>query len=170
MSEKHLVYLSLGSNIKPREKYLSAAMELLNKSAGKILRKSEFYETGGWGFQPETPFINNVVLLETELVATELLKKTQEIEKTLGRERKGKPYSSRKIDIDILYFDNMVIENETLTVPHPLLHMRKFVLVPLTEIAPEHIHPVLKKNTVELLKECNDGSEVTKLKTGADVL
>jgi 2-amino-4-hydroxy-6-hydroxymethyldihydropteridine diphosphokinase len=163
MSEKHLVYLSLGSNVKPRTEYLAAAIDLLKKSAGKVLKKSAFYETGSWGFVSETPFVNNVVLLETTLNATDLLKKTQEIERLLGREKKGKPYTSRKIDIDILYYDDSVINNGILTVPHALLQKRKFVLVPLAEIAPDTVHPVLKKSSLQMLDECDDNSLINKL-------
>ncbi len=170
MSEKHLVYLSLGSNVKPRMKYLFSAIDLLNKSAGKVLKKSDFYETESWGFSTEIPFVNNVVLLETSLSSMEILTKTQEIEKKLGREIKGKAYASRKIDIDILYYDDIIISGDKLTVPHPLMHKRKFVLIPLMEIAPDTIHPVFKKNTSELLDECDDNLSVIKLKTTADAL
>ena len=108
MAKTHLAYLSLGGNIENREGFLNEAVQLLNEKAGEILKKSSYYETESWGFDAVTPFLNSVVLLKTELSPQKLLNTIQDIEKTLGREKKGRPYASRKIDIDILYIDEKI--------------------------------------------------------------
>ncbi len=156
MLQNKLVYLSLGSNIHPRDFFLSEATRLLNETIGKIIKKSSIYETESWGFSSGIPFLNSIVILKTLLNPLDVLINTQKIEKTLGRTNKGKPYSSRKIDVDILYIDDEIIELENLTVPHPLMHKRRFVLMPLVEIIPNKIHPVLNKTSKEMLKNCPD--------------
>ena len=165
MSTKNNIYLSLGSNIRPREYFLSEAIQLLQRTVGLLISKSTIYETESWGFSSEVPFLNIVILMESAWNAESVLRETRKIEKRLGRTHKGKPYRSRKIDIDILYINKEVIDSPELTVPHPHLTERRFVLEPLAELSPDFIHPILQKTSLELLKECRDASGVKKIKS-----
>jgi 2-amino-4-hydroxy-6-hydroxymethyldihydropteridine diphosphokinase len=147
---KKTVYLSLGSNLGDREANLKAATGLL-ASVGSMVATSAIYETEPVEAPRQGWFLNRVVALETDLMPRQLLSATQGIERQLGRHRqKGPPKGPRVIDIDILLFGNSVIETPALTVPHPGLHRRRFVLEPLTEIAPDVRHPVLKKSIRDL--------------------
>ena len=136
-------YLSLGSNLGDRHEYLRQAVTLLSERAGEVVKVSGNYETKPDGFVSENDFVNIAICLETELQALELLDLCEEIEKTIGRERKSVNlnYSDRVIDIDILYFNNMQLATERLTLPHPRMHKRQFVLEPLADIAPKFRHP-----------------------------
>ena len=163
MQQVNKVYISLGSNIRPRHYYMSEALRLLEETAGRIVAHSSLYETESWGFRAETPFLNSVAELETGLNPFALLKQLKKIEEKLGRTEKGKPYKSRKIDLDIISFNNEVIRTEQLTLPHVYVAQRRFVLLPLAEIAPDWIHPVLLKSSTTLLKECPDKLKVTRL-------
>ena len=149
------VYLGLGTNIGDRQQNLTRAIELLSLALGKCIAVSRFIETAPWGFKSENSFLNCAAAFETELQTTELLDTTESIERELGRTVKsqGGNYSDRIIDIDILLYGNETIETERLTVPHPLMHKRDFVLQPLAEIAPDVVHPVLDKSIILLLKE-----------------
>ncbi len=149
------VYLGLGTNIGDRRLNLTRAIELLSLALGKCIAVSRFIETAPWGFKSENSFLNCAAAFETELQTTELLDTTESIERELGRTVKsqGGNYSDRIIDIDILLYGNETIETERLTVPHPLMHKRDFVLQPLAEIAPDVVHPVLDKSIILLLKE-----------------
>ena len=149
------VYLGLGTNIGDRRLNLTRAIELLSLALGKCIAVSRFIETAPWGFKSENSFLNCAAAFETELQPTELLDTTESIERELGRTVKsqGGNYSDRIIDIDILLYGNETIETERLTVPHPLMHKRDFVLQPLAEIAPDVVHPVLDKSIILLLKE-----------------
>jgi 2-amino-4-hydroxy-6-hydroxymethyldihydropteridine diphosphokinase len=156
-------YLSLGSNKGNRIANLSRAINLLSEWAGNVILVSSLYETAPWKMEDETDFLNQVLLLETALPAWELIDNILLIESMMGRERTKKKYESRIIDIDILFFNEEVINTEELTVPHPLIQERRFVLEPMAEIAPGFIHPVLKKAIAQLLSECEDKSEIRKL-------
>ena len=149
------VYLGLGTNIGDRRLNLTRAIELLSLALGKCIAVSRFIETAPWGFESSNSFLNCAAAFETELQPTELLDTTESIERELGRTVKsqGGNYSDRIIDIDILLYGNETIETERLTVPHPLMHKRDFVLQPLAEIAPDVVHPVLDKSIILLLKE-----------------
>lgn len=154
------VFVLLGGNIEPREEYISKAKHELSR-LGVIVNSSSIYETEAWGFEAENSFLNLVLLMETTLDAELFLKGALEIELELGRERSNsRNYSSRTIDIDMLYFDSEIIESENLIIPHPRIHLRRFTLVPLVEIAPDFIHPGLEKTNAELLKLCTDKTEV----------
>lgn len=158
-SIKH-VYVLLGGNIEPREDYISKAKHELSR-LGNIVNSSSIYETEARGFETENSFLNLVLLMETTLEAELFLKGALEIELELGRERSNSEnYSSRTIDIDMLYFNSAIIKSKNLIIPHPRIHLRRFTLVPLVEIAPEFIHPGLKKTNAELLKNCSDEAEV----------
>ena len=148
-------YLSLGSNLGDKSENLNKAIELLKERAGEVLAVSAFYETEPDGFVSENSFVNIALSLDTTLDAYKLLDVCEEIEKKLGRTTKSVNlnYSDRVIDIDILYFNNMQLATERLTLPHPRMHKRLFVLEPLAEIAPKFRHPILGMSTVKMLKE-----------------
>ena len=158
-----IAYIGLGSNLGNREENLSNALNRIRKLAGNIATASSFYETEPWGFQTENKFLNMVVEIETSLDPVALLQTLLDIEKSMGRVRANKKYSSRIIDIDILFYESLVFEDRNLKIPHPLIRERRFTLVPLAEIAPDFIHPVLKKSISSLLESCQDNSNVRKL-------
>lgn len=148
------VYLSLGSNLSDREANLKKARDLLAE-IGEIQNMSKLYDTEPHGVMNHPRYLNQCVIIETKLPPEIVFKKSQEIEQELGRIEK-KNLAPRVIDIDLLFYDNEHIETDDLIIPHPRLHERKFVLVPLVEIAPSFIHPTFKKTISELLKECED--------------
>jgi len=155
-----IVYLCLGSNKGDRVGYVQQATSLLGAlDAVKIIRTSSLYETEPWLEQETTWFINAVIEIKTSLYAQDLLSECMRIEKQLGRNREEeksleeKHYGERTIDIDILFYNKEIIEDENLQVPHKYLHQRAFVLVPFLEINPDFIHPELGKSMVELYDE-----------------
>ena len=146
-----IAYLGLGTNIGNRRKNMITAAALLAERVGDVLALSGFYETEPWGFQSEHKFLNAAIKLKTSLSPEELLLVTQEIEKEIGRtEKSNGTYHDRIIDLDILLYDDRVITTPLLTLPHPLMHERKFVMEPLSEIAPFVVHPVLKERIIDL--------------------
>ncbi len=157
-----IVFLGIGTNLGSRERNLSEALAMIAENIGKILMSSSVYESEPWGFKSDDKFLNMVVKVETTLSASGLLGRILMDEVLLGRVRAGKQYTSRKIDVDILFYEDLILDEESLKIPHPHLHVRKFVLIPLCEIEPEFMHPVLKKNVTELLRMCEDNSEVRK--------
>ena len=152
------IYLSLGTNIGNKEENLTRAIEALSLALGKCLAVSTYHETTPWGFDSKNSFLNCAAVFNTETTALQLLDITENIERELGRTTTSTNgnYSDRIIDIDILLCDGEVIETPRLTVPHPLMHKRTFVLAPLAEIAPDTIHPTSGKSISELLAECNE--------------
>ena len=157
------VFLGIGSNLGERETNLKEAVTAIGKNIGTILKCSSLYETEPWGFKSENQFLNIVVEAETKLTPSGVLGAILMIEAFLGRTRSEKQYSSRVIDIDILLYEDIVIDEVSLKIPHPLMHERRFVLVPLCEIASELVHPVLKENIATLLNLCEDKSAVLKI-------
>lgn len=156
-----IVHLSLGSNLGDRIKNLHQALELINNTSGTITKVSHFYETEPWGFQTDQQFLNICATLETEHTPEILLHKLQSIEKKMGRKRsKQSGYISRTIDLDILTFEEMVIESDHLTVPHPEFINRNFVLIPLQEIAPNFTHPKTAKTIQQIIADCIDETSV----------
>ena len=153
-------YLLNGSNEGNRLQLLSEACALIGHKAGQVSQRSLIYETEAWGKEGLPPHLNQALHLETELEPLELLAELQRIEIALGRERKEK-WGIRKIDIDIIYFENFIIQRPQLQIPHPLMHCRRFVLAPLTEIAPDFLHPVFLKTNRQLLAETDDPLTVT---------
>jgi 2-amino-4-hydroxy-6-hydroxymethyldihydropteridine diphosphokinase len=138
-----LVYLGLGSNLGDKDQNLNEAVRTLSQELGAVLKLSAFYTSDPWGYQSKNEYLNAVVLVETLFSPNEVLAKTQMIERKLGRKAKtGDHYEDRLIDIDILLYDNLVIDRAELKIPHPLISKRDFVLIPLTEIAPELTDPV----------------------------
>src|SRR5512133_2750799 len=155
------VLLGLGSNMGDRLSYLSYALNALDQEAGRVTAKSSVWETEPWGFEAEEQFLNMAVRLTTKMEPHQLLEMIKSLEASLGRTRKkGRGYQSRVIDIDILLWGKRVIDAHGLQVPHPRIAGRRFVLVPLCEIAPYDIHPVSGKSMIELLGECDDQSKV----------
>ena len=147
------VYLGLGSNVGDRLQNLITAIKKLSSANNLIKSCSSIWETSPWGFEPQEDFLNCVILFETFYLSPfALIEAIGKIEHSLGRKR-GQKFGPRTIDIDILFFDALIITIPTLTVPHPLLHRRKFVLLPLSEIAPTLLHPVLKKQIYELMED-----------------
>ena len=140
------IYILLGGNLGDKQKVFSEARALLNEQVGKITASSAIYETEPWGFESTDFFWNQVIEISTALSPEDVLHQTQQIEFQLGRTRKAAQYDSRIIDIDILFYGDQVIASNNLIVPHPRIQERKFVLVPLSEIAPELMHPVFHKN------------------------
>ena len=153
------IYIQLGSNIGERESFITKSMHQVEDAIGKIITASSIFETTAWGNENQNNFLNSVIKIKTPFDAFTILQKSQEIENNLGRERSDK-WGERTIDIDILFYNNKIINTKELTVPHPLIQKRKFVLVPLSEIAPNYMHPILKKNISTLLSECKDTQKV----------
>lgn len=152
-----IVYLGLGTNIGNRRGNLVKAAALLAERVGDILALSGFMETEPWGFESENLFLNAAIKMETPLTPDELLSATQAIEREMGREKKSDDtYHDRVIDIDILLYDNQVIEQPGLIVPHPLMQERLFVMAPLAEIAPFERHPLLGQTFMELTDSLRD--------------
>lgn len=157
------VYLLLGANLgNPLEQIRSACIQIADL-LGEIVGMSSIYESEAWGIEDQPPFYNQALLVNTTFSALETLHICQQIEQALGRVRKEK-WGARVIDIDILYFNADVIHAIPLTVPHPHLHLRRFTLEPLSEIAGEYVHPTLHLTNSELLNACTDKLAVIKLK------
>ncbi len=159
----HKVFLGIGGNLGDKKKNLQKCIELIRENLGEVDIISSVYETPPWGFSAESNFLNQVILIETNLDMLQLLQETQKIEAQFKKRRSSEGYSSREMDIDILFFDDEIIETPELIIPHPLLHKRNFVLAPMVEIAGEFIHPVLNKKMRLLLDECDDRSPIVKI-------
>ena len=154
-----VTYLLLGSNQGDREYFLTAAFSALASQVGLVTQQSKIYETAAWGLEDQAAFLNQVLQVETTLPPTTLLTQLNIIEKELGRERIIK-WGARVIDIDILYYNYLVMNTPDLIIPHPHLQNRRFTLMPLAEIAPAYIHPILGKANNTLLIDCPDSLPV----------
>ena len=155
-------FLSIGSNLGHRQFFLQKAIFKIGKIAGEIRQVSAVYETPSWGFEAGD-FLNACLEIQTLLSPLELLDTLLEIETDFGRIRKlGPGYESRTLDIDIIYYQKELLETERLTLPHPKMQDRKFILKPLADISPQFYHPILNKDTRNLLQECKDKSTITK--------
>ena len=150
-----MTYLSLGSNLGDRIDNLEMAVSLIGRKIGHVVAKSDVIETEPWGFESDNRFLNQAIAVETSLEPEQLLEATQAIEKECGRSGKsiGGNYSDRVIDIDILLMDQLTMSTDRLTIPHPLMTKRRFVLEPLSGIAPDLIHPVSGMTVSELLEQ-----------------
>ncbi len=157
----HEVFLLLGSNQGDRSKYLAEAIRMLGQ-LGEIHARSSVYETEAWGKTDQPAFLNQSVGLKTNLAPELLLQSILEIELTLGRKRQER-YGPRTIDIDILLYDALIHRSQTLIIPHPELHNRRFALAALAEIAPNWVHPVLQLTITQLLEECGDPLDVKRI-------
>ena len=153
-------YLMLGGNVGDRLDYLRRGVEWLRKDAGNVTAMSAVYESEPWGFDDPCRFLNQAVMIETELDPYTLLKTIQQIEQTLGRLRSHAGYQPRTIDIDILLYGNRIINTPELVIPHPRMTERMFVLQPMAELAPNLEHPVLHQTMRYLKEHCTDTNEV----------
>ncbi len=160
----HQVYLGIGGNIGCRLSNLCMTVNLLNQLAGRIVKRSPIYMTEAWGFTHNRNFLNAVVLLETNLNPEDLLLTCQVIESKLKRKRtESVKYEGRTADIDILFYDNLCISSNKLSIPHPYIQERNFVLNPLSDIAPEFVHPQLGISVIRLKNDCIDNSKIRKI-------
>jgi 2-amino-4-hydroxy-6-hydroxymethyldihydropteridine diphosphokinase len=162
MAKKNDLYLLLGSNLGDRLALINEATTLIIERVGEVLKLSQIYQTAPWGVIDQPAFLNQVLKVETALQPIDVLNVILKIEKQLGRERK-EVWGERLIDIDILYYANVVVSMNDLAIPHPQLHRRRFTLIPLVEIAPDYVHPKLKKTNQELLYNCEDEGLVFEL-------
>lgn len=160
----NIAYLILGSNKGDRSQNLKAAVMLMNKAVGRVVKTSDVFVTAAWGNTNQPDFYNQAVQIDTLLTADQLLESVLAIEIQLGRTRTDKKWEQRTMDIDILFFNDEVINTPDLTIPHPYIQERKFVLMPLNQIAPDFVHPKLKVAVKSLLDGCIDVLSVGVLK------
>lgn len=156
------VFLLLGSNLGDRNAFMQQAIAHIETDIATVLQASDVYETQSWGKANAPDYLNQVLLLQTDLPAQTVLQKILAIELLLGRRREEK-WGSRTIDIDILFYGDAVIDEPNLKVPHPEMHRRRFTLEPLAQIAPDFVHPLLKKNILALKNELIDELVVKKV-------
>jgi len=157
------VYFSIGSNKGNRSGLINEAIDKIDIIIGKVLQKSSIYETKSWGFNSNN-FYNICILLESTLTPELILNKILTIEKDIGRLKTTDQYSDRCIDIDILFFDNRIVNSKSLEIPHPRIQLRKFVLTPMLELTPDLIHPILNKSIRQLELECVDKDQPVKVR------
>ena len=158
------VFISLGSNLGDSESILLKAISEIEKKVGKVVSKSSLYRTEPWGFVAENDFVNAVIEVSSSANPPEILAELLAIEKDFGRERKlTSQYESRILDLDIISMGDLILETENLKIPHPFMHERAFVAVPLSEIAPTWVHPFLKQSIIEILAGLKDTQKVEKL-------
>ncbi|CAG0985862.1 MAG: 2-amino-4-hydroxy-6-hydroxymethyldihydropteridine diphosphokinase [Bacteroidetes bacterium] len=154
---KNIAFIQLGSNLGNRLDFITLAKEEIEKAGIKIIQSSSVYETEAWGETQQAPFLNSVIKTECIFSPFDLLKKLLEIEILFGRNRNiENKWMERVLDLDILFYNNAIIKDKKLMIPHPHLQNRKFVLIPLNEIVPNHVHPLLGKKISQLLSECPD--------------
>ena len=159
----HHVFLGVGGNIGNKQQNLEKVRVYIEKQIGGIAAVSSVYETPPWGFLADDDFWNQVLHVTTDLEPDDLLTEVQSIEQHFGRKRDAGYYMSREMDIDVLYYDDKTISSDNLIVPHPHIARRLFVLVPLVEIAPGFMHPVLKMTNRQLLEQCDDESTIKRI-------
>lgn len=158
----HTVYLILGSNLGDSGQQLANAAQLIQDRVGDIVRTSAIYETAAWGVNNQPNYLNQVLQVDTILVPEQTLKEVLQIETVLGRKRNVK-WEARIIDIDILFYDAAILNTPTLKIPHPLLHLRRFVLAPLMEIAPDLVHPLYQMGIADLFEKLDDNLSVKRI-------
>ena len=158
----NVAYLLIGGNLGNRSANLQNALHQIEKNCGKILDLSAIYETAAWGLTNQPSFYNQAVIVQTDLAPKVLMEELLSIETNMGRIRSIK-LGPRLIDLDILLINNLVLNTETLILPHPAMEERRFALLPLAEIAPNLVHPILQKTIQELLMDCKDQLDVQKL-------
>lgn len=159
----NIAYLLLGGNVGKTEENLATARELIEQRAGEVMASSGIYQTEPWGFEADELFLNQALCISTTRQAEVLLEMLLEIEALMGRKRNSMGYESRIMDIDILFFNEEVINKPQLIIPHPRMHLRNFALLPMLELAPQLVHPVLKKTILSLTKNCPDKNKAIRL-------
>lgn len=162
IKESATAVILLGSNLGDRAAQLSEACRQIEAQAGHIMFRSHLYETAAWGKTDQPSFFNQALIIQTDHSPSTLLESLLSIEKESGRVREEK-WGQRTLDIDILYYNSDIMTTPSLKIPHPGIPDRRFVLVPVCELMPEYIHPVLNVSNEELLKRCSDTLEVVKL-------
>jgi 2-amino-4-hydroxy-6-hydroxymethyldihydropteridine diphosphokinase len=159
----HQLFLSLGGNIGDKKEIFTTTIRMVDTRIGHPVRISSVYESPPWGFRSRHFFWNQVLEVETGLTPGEVLAEIRTIENFFGRKRRTGHYLSRKMDIDILFYDDIILKNDELTLPHPMIAFRRFILEPLSEIAPDFLHPVLMDKVNHILSRCKDSSEVKRI-------
>jgi 2-amino-4-hydroxy-6-hydroxymethyldihydropteridine diphosphokinase len=160
------VYILLGGNLGKVPETIAKSIEQIKELVGTCIKYSNIYVSEPWGFDSEDYFYNQAIIVETVLEPQLVLDNLLKIESKLGRKRlkKNGKYNSRNIDIDILFYNDLILDTDTLTIPHPLMHLRSFALLPLVEIAPDFIHPAFDRTVVQILSDCEDVSYIRNLK------
>ena len=161
------IYLSIGSNKGNRYSQIKEALKLIREDLGEIILISKIYETKSWGFESEN-FLNLCIAIKSKLSPDKLLFSINNIEEKIGRKRDSKIMKSREMDIDIIFYSNKTVNQKELIIPHPKLQLRNFVLVPLSEIASDFVHPILLKSVKELL-ECSNDDDIP-IKTSLSII
>jgi 2-amino-4-hydroxy-6-hydroxymethyldihydropteridine diphosphokinase len=162
---EHQLFLSLGGNLGNKSEIFDFTIRYIEEQIGQKMRISSIYKSASWGFHSRYLFWNQVIEVETRLSPGEILREIRIIEDRFGRKRKPGEYLSRKMDIDILFYDDLVLNSEELIIPHPLIAERKFILEPLSEIAPEYFHPVLKEKIIQIRLNCLDSAKVSRIES-----
>lgn len=161
---KNEVVILLGANLGDKKAMFSQVKTYITEHIGDCQKESAIYASKAWGFVSDSEFYNQVIVIETDFSAQDVLLRCQAIEKRCGRIReKDNEYEDRAIDIDLLYFNNDIVDTDNLVIPHPLLQERRFTLEPLCEILPDYVHPIYIKTNAQLLKECVDKGIVTRV-------
>ena len=161
------IYLSIGSNKGNRYSQIKEALKLIREDLGEIISISKIYETKSWGFESEN-FLNLCIAIKSELSPDKLLFSINNIEEKIGRKRDSEIMKSREMDIDIIFYSNKIVNQTELIIPHPRLELRNFVLVPLSDIASDFVHPILLKSVKELL-ECSNDDDIP-IKTSLSII
>lgn len=162
----HQLFLSLGGNLGDKSEIFNKTRAFVNENIGATVKVSSIYESPAWGFESGSMFWNQILMVQTLLSPDDVLQKIGKIENFFGRRRCPGKYLSRKMDIDILFYDNLIVKTETLTIPHPLITERHFILKPLAEIAPALIHPENGLSIENLLQACTDTAPVNRISNG----
>jgi 2-amino-4-hydroxy-6-hydroxymethyldihydropteridine diphosphokinase len=162
MAGLNSIYLLLGSNLGDRLQIMESARRMIGKNVGQISIESSIYETAPWGITDQPAFLNQVIRVETTLAPEEVLRNILDIEHELGRVRYER-WGARVIDIDLLYYQDLILDTARLTLPHPRLQDRLFTLIPLAEIAPDFVNPLLGETSAALLEKCTDNGVVAKI-------